>query len=233
MLFANPERAAVTDLLVSLVPLALVDSVSPVRLAALVAVLGSRRPIADSAAFLVALAASYYLVGLLIALGVDRLFDYLFPTDPKPIDFALGGLVGLGLVVFGSRNLRRPHMEREPRKGFSEGRSPFLLAIKINAATGLAGLPYIAAIDLMLRSELPDWQLLLALAFYCAVFMMPFAALVLTRILLGRRADRLLERINRAIGEWMPRMMAVLFVLLGLVLLVDAGGYFLFDRPLW
>jgi hypothetical protein len=50
---------------------------------------------------------------------------------------------------------------------------------------------------------------------------------------LGEAGINLLRRINEIVDRFMPRVMAALFAILGVLLLIDAIGYFFFDRPLW
>ena len=222
------------SLLLILIPIALVDSISPVRFGLLVTLLGRERPFASAGVFIVGVFSGYFILGFLISLGLDRFIDWLLPENPHPLDFGLSALVGLILLLLGLRNLTSPNLEKPAQE-----REPdslwgiFVMSWAITFATAPAAVPYLAGIDQILRADVSDFQAVLALAFYCTVYVTPLLVLLLLRTLLGKSGIQLLRKINDLIDRFMPRLMAALFALLGVVLLVDAGGYFFFDRPLW
>jgi cytochrome c biogenesis protein CcdA len=217
-----------------LIPIALVDSISPVRFGLLVALLGRERPFASAGTFIVGVFSGYFVLGFLISLGLDRFIDWLLPENPDPLDFGLSALVGLILLLLGLRNLTSPNLEKPAQEPESDSLwGIFVMSWAITFATAPAAVPYLAGIDQILRADVSDFQAVLALVFYCAVYVTPLLGLLLLRTVLGKSGIQLLRKINDLIDRFMPRLMAVLFALLGVVLLVDAGGYFFFDRPLW
>ena len=222
------------DLLIVLAPIALIDSLSPVRFGALITVLGGRKWLRGGVSFVIGAFVAYLLLGLGITLGADRLLTWLLPAHPKPLDFALSAVIGSALLLVGLLNLRVPNVERGSREPRSEGGlAQFWLAAAITVVTAPAALPYLAAVDRILTAGVNDLQILTALVYYCLLYVAPLVVLVALRVLLGKRASRVLAVINDYVARWIPRLMAVLFLLLGIVLLVDAFGFFFFDRPLW
>jgi cytochrome c biogenesis protein CcdA len=222
------------ELLLVLVPIALVDSIGPVRVGLLVTLLGRDRPFASACTFIFGIFSSYFLFGFLISMGLDRFIDWLFPENPAPIDFGLSALIGLALLTLGLRNLVSPNLERPVDEPESDSLvSVFILSWVVTLATSPGAVPYLAGIDQILRADVSDLEAVLALAFYCAVYLLPLLVLLLLRSVLGEAGINLLRRINEIVDRFMPRVMAALFAILGVLLLIDAIGYFFFDRPLW
>ena len=85
-----------TELLPGLIPLLVVDVLNPVLFALLVVAVSTSRPIANSTAFLAGHTASYFVSGIIIALGLNQITDRL--SNPKPIDFVIELLIGLLLL---------------------------------------------------------------------------------------------------------------------------------------
>lgn len=223
------------ELLLILTPIALVDSLSPVRIGALVAILAGRRFLLGALAFLVGIFSSYFVLGIAISLGAHHLIGLLFPAEARPVNFALGGAVGIILFAIGATHLSGREIEHEPKREPNK-RTPaavFLLSWIITLTTAPAAVPYLAAIDQILKSNVEDGPALAALTYYCLVYLTPFVLLLALRASLGRRSENLLDRVDTWAHVWVPRAMAILFVALGLLLMLDAAGYFFFDRPLW
>ena len=97
---------------------------------------------------------------------------------------------------------------------------------------GLPGaLPYFAAVDQMLRADLPVFQTVLAVFFYNLVFVAPLIAIVVFRQWMGARADGVFGAINRFMETWGRRVVTIALIALGLLLVVDGVGWFL-GKPL-
>ena len=221
-------------LLLILTPIALIDGISPVRIGALVTILSRKNWFVPAQVFLVGIYLCYYALGVGLALGADRLLDYLFPKNPTSLDFAVGGIVGVVLVGVGVRKLISGTLEPD---GLNEppeklGRI-FVSTIVITIATAPAAAPLLVAVDRTLRADLSIVGSYAALAFYCLIYVLPLIGLFALRSLLGPKAVSVLEQISHKISEAMPKAIAWLFVLLGVISLADALGYFLFARPLW
>jgi hypothetical protein len=84
------------ELLPRLVPMLIVDVLNPVLFALLLVAIGTGRPLANSIAFLAGHTVSYFLSGIVIALGIDRITDRL--NNPVPVDFFIQLVIGLLLL---------------------------------------------------------------------------------------------------------------------------------------
>jgi len=84
------------DLLPNLVPLLLVDALNPVLFALMLVAIGTSKPFANSIALLAGHTFAYFVSGIFIALGLDRVLDRL--DNPLPVDFVLELIIGLALL---------------------------------------------------------------------------------------------------------------------------------------
>ena len=87
--------------------------------------------------------------------------------------------------------------------------------------------PYFAAVDQILRFDVDIGFAFVALLYYNAVFLLPLAALLVLRALLGARADRLFAWLAPALARWGHRLIVVVLLAIGLVAVADAIGWFL------
>jgi cytochrome c biogenesis protein CcdA len=228
-----------TALLAILTPISLLDSTSmvPISLVPITTILAGRRALRGAIAFIAGVFVTYAGVGVLAVMGLDAVFTRLnaeftrFWKNPDTLDFALQIAIGVVLLVIGQRmaNARRSKERTAPPDVTPWQAFTFASGLVI---VGLPGaIPYFAAVDQMLRADLPVFQTVLAVLFYNLVFVGPLIAIVLVKQLMGARADALLGAINRFMETWGRRVIMVALILLGLILVVDGVGWFL-GRPL-
>lgn len=222
------------ELLATITPIGLVDSLSmiPFALVVLAALLGGPRPYVSSLSFLLGTALSYFGAGVLIALGLGGLIERATAAlvhwfwHPSAIDYALSVVIGVALIALGTR-WAVARRERAERREVSSGMSP-AQAFGLGAGATLAGLwgalPYFAAIDQLLKADLSAWEAVLSLAYYNAVFVSLPALLVTIRASVGARADGLFDAVSRAFSVWGKRLLVAGMILLGLVMLADGIG---------
>lgn len=225
------------ELLTVLTPIALVDSVSitPLGLVPLATILAGKRPFGTAWAFLAGLFISYLIMCLLFLFGLSaalmRLNGWLNYrwNNPEPADFAVQVLVGLVMLVFGLRIV-------EKRQGKSGGRelqsgvtpaSAFGFGFLMNVVGFPGALPYFAAADRIAQADPPTSNAVIAVVYYVMIFVLPLTAIVLLRALLGQRMDAVMQAIQGFFDSWGKRLVMVLFILLGLILVVDGVAYFL------
>ena len=84
------------ELLPVLLPILLVDVLNPVLFAMMVFAAGSKRPVINSSALLLGHTLAYFVAGVAVAHGIDRVADRL--ANPERIDFIIGGIIGVGLL---------------------------------------------------------------------------------------------------------------------------------------
>lgn len=223
-------------LLAVLASIALVDSLSivPLCIVFLAVLLGGPKPYLGAASFLAGIYFSYVGAGLLILFGLEAVFDQLdaYLTrlwhQPDPEEIALSIAVGVVLVYAAIRMARRGPADGESRAevGMPPGKA-FMTAVALNLI-GLPGaVPYVGAIDQILRADLPVTGMVLSVVFYCTVFVVPLAAVVAVRAILGERSAPVFDAVRRFFDHWGRRLIIALVLVLGLVLIADGIGWFL------
>jgi cytochrome c biogenesis protein CcdA len=220
----------------SLTSVALLDSMSfiPLCIAFLVVLLAGPRPALRSFALISGVFVAYFTAGALALLGLQEVFDdvnaYLFRMWKSPYteELILQIAIGAALVVIGWRLVtRRARPAVEPIAETMTASKAWLTGVSLTIA-GLPGaVPYLAAVDLLLRTDLPPTQRMLLVAFYNAVFVAPLAAVVAVRLAFGASADSLIDAIRRFLDRWGPKLIVGLMVALGTVLIIDGIGWFL------
>lgn len=229
------------ELLIALTPISLIDSFSllPFAVVVLAVMLSGPAPYLTSASFLVGTMLSYFVAGVLIVFGLGEVIQQATSiivhwwNNPRAIDYMLSIVLGLALVVLGYR-WAVARRAKAARKHVSSGMTP-TQAFVMGAGATIAGLwgalPYFAAIDQILKADISYVEGILALAFYCVVFVGFASALVVLRAVVGPRADAIFTKVNRLIEVWGRRVLVTLMILLGSVMLADGVGW-LFGRPL-
>jgi len=214
-----------------LAPILLVDLLNPVLLAAVTYALGTQRAIANASAIILGHTATYFAVGIGLALGIESLQQRL--QNPEPTDFAIE--IALGVILLGvgfamTRTSGPPAVER------GAGPSPWA-CFGMGAVINLIGIPfavpYFGAIGQILKADLSAPEAFAVLGVYNLLYPLPFAAVVAARAMAGERADeplrKLTDLVNRAGAILGPGML----LLLGAAFLADGVWYFLRGQPLF
>ena len=229
-----------TDLLLVLLPIALLDSLSmvPLTVAPLALMLNGAKPITTTTAFLAGIFLAYFSGGVLLMYGLDALFERIEPavmrflnaptTLELLVQFVLGVImVGFGWKLAGSRESHGP-------RGADTALSPvnaFLLGATLTLV-GLPGaLPYFGAIDQILRDGKTELDAMLALAGYNAAFILPHASLMAVRILAPQRSEHIFQVVAQASEKWGRRLIIVILFVVGITLVADTIGWW-FGYPL-
>lgn len=224
-----------TDLIPILTVIALLDSLSMVPLAVLpmTVALGSARPWALSGAFVAGVYAAYFACGIPLMVGAEVFFDifgaYLSRLWNQPNALELAFQVFLGILLMLSPWLLRRSKKSQPKSDSEAAGSPTTMFV-LGATLVLVGIPgavpYLAAIERILSHD-PDWATAAAyLAYYNLVFVLPFLCLIVFRFVMPRRAGKLFQVLAAFCLSLMPRLTALLFFTVGIVLVADGIGWF-------
>ncbi len=229
-----------TLLLAYLAPIALIDSLSvlPLALIALLSALGSRRPAAASLSFLAGMFLSYFLIGVLLLFGLDALFDSLaahftawWNREPHFGELILELIVGVLMIVYGfwlcgcGKEKDSAGVEEKTRQGVSPV-SAFIIAVLMNITGAWGALPYFAAAAQILKMDLSLTAMFWALLFYNLIYILPLAAIPLSRLLLGASFEPVLAKVNDFIVHWSRRILITLLLGLGFLMIADGIGWF-------
>lgn len=223
-----------TDLLVVLTPIGLLDSTSiiPLCIVLLVVLLAGPNPIVRSCALILGIFVAYLAFGLLVLLGLQTIIDQIDAyidrlwTNPNLEELILQIIIGLVLCVVAWR------MTAKDKKSVDKPAPSSMTAVQafvsgaVLTIVGLPGaVPYFAAIELTMRAALTTAEEIMAIVFYNVVFVLPIAAIVVLRVILGHRSQRLLDGIKRFFDSWGQRVIVALLVILGVILILDGIGW--------
>jgi cytochrome c biogenesis protein CcdA len=219
------------DLLPSLVPLLLVDLLNPVLFALMLVAIGTSRPFANSIALLAGHTASYFVSGILIAVGIDRIIDRL--NNPLTVDFVLELLVGLACLWMALKSRDGGASKQEEPAGQLTPVYCFGYGAVVNFIGVPFAVPYFAAVNQLLKADLSTESSVLVLAIYNAAYALPFLLVPIAVALIGERSKPVLERINELLVKVVDKLMPLLLLLVGIALTADALSYLTTGETLW
>ena len=213
-----------------LIPILIADIFNITLFAFLVYAAGSDRPIMNTSALLLGHTLAYIGMGVFLAYSLDWISDYL--ANPNSIDFAISFLIGVLLVWIAIKMARSGESKKVETKTRLTPASAFGLGIFVNFAGMPFALPYLAAIDQILKADLEFVQALTLLLGYNLLYAAPFAIVPILVAVMGERSHAVLKRMT----EWLDRAAGVVTPLLlgiiGLGLIVDAVLYFVTGKGL-
>lgn len=228
------------SLALAIIGLALIDSTSAGTslLPLWLLLTPGRVRVARMAAYLSTLTASYFLAGVVVALGATRLLSALSAllSDVSPVYLASGQIaVGLMLVVAGGLMLRRAAKVRHRPAGgallrwreqaMTVGTSGGLIKLALFAfAVEFATIvPYLAAIGMLTTAGLAFPAVVAWIAVYCLIMVLPAVIATLVRVRAHDRIEPALERLDTWLARNTPILSGTAFTVIGLVLVADAA----------
>jgi cytochrome c biogenesis protein CcdA len=211
-------------LLVAVFGLALIDSVNPSAIAVtLYLLLTGRSYTSRVLTYLAAVFSSYLLIGMLLILGLDAIWDYLY----SPAASAVQGVVGALMLLYGILAPSGTAEERSTRLPRSQRLGPiFLLGVTITVVEFSSALPYLGAIAILTNADLAASQWVPVLVVYNLIFILPPLLMLGAYRLIGSRLqgrfEGYLEKLSRGSRSTLLWIMAIV----GFVLLADSLRYF-------
>ena len=207
-----------------LVPILITDILNPVLFAVMVYAAGSKHLVVNSSAILLGHTLAYFGTGIIMALGLERITHRL--ANPQMIDFIIGLFIGVVLlwVAFSSR--KKSKERRTEYSGILTPLKALGLGVIVSFVGTPFGLPYFAALDQILKANLPMSESLVVLAGYNMLYALPFVIVPVLTAILGERSRALLQRISDVLDRLSSYLAPVLFFLVGSALVIDAIMYF-------
>jgi cytochrome c biogenesis protein CcdA len=219
------------ELLPKLIPMLIVDVLNPVLFALLVVAVGTNKPFANSTAFLTGHTAAYFLSGIIIALGLDQITDRL--ENPHHVDFVIELLLGL-LCLAAALSSRDGNASKEKEP---QGELTPVYCFGYGAVVNFIGvpfaLPYLAAVDQLLKANLSTESSLLVLTLYNVAYAVPFLLVPIMVAIMGDDSKPILEKINKLLVSLVDRFMPIMLFLLGITLSIDALAFLVSGERLW
>lgn len=208
---------------------AALDSLNPTAIALQIYLLSTPKPIARSISLIFGVFLAYWTAGLFAILGLRTLVVSVISNAnvsfPEPYVYTIQLLIGLALSIagFNSRSLPNAKREKRPKK-LTLGRT-FLLGIAVTLFDFPTALPYLAAIEQIAKARLDLLSIMGALGVYNLVFVFPQIILLSIYVLFHQQSAALLQRINRSIVIWSPKILRTLLLGLGILLILDSIAY--------
>jgi cytochrome c biogenesis protein CcdA len=217
------------NLIGTLVAIAAVDSLNPTAVALQIYLLSTARPVARSISFILGVFLAYWCAGLFIILGLAQLLSNAISA----VDFAryethlYGFQLLLGIVLLVVGFTLKPSTQTEPNKipkKLTADRT-FLLGLAVTIWEFPTALPYLAALEQISRAKLEGVALMSVLGMYNSIFVLPLIVLLGIYLRFHHQSAELLQRINRGIALWAPKILRILLMGIGFVLVVDSLAY--------
>jgi hypothetical protein len=212
----------VGELILQLLPLAIVCALSPWAIVAVILMLGSDRP-SNSIAWLAGWTLSTLTVGVVIVLFFGD-YDFSHKSTPTTVACVVQVVLGALLLVAAARFwVRRPArtgtLPKEPGWMVRIGKMRAVWAFAIGAFWINTTVVIAAGVD-TLRADLSDWDSFVVLAAFTLVTLSVQAALTVYFYVLPERAAIGLQRIR----EWIARNQEAALAIVALVLAVWFAG---------
>jgi cytochrome c biogenesis protein CcdA len=208
-----------SDLLPIIIAIAVIDSINPNAFTVQVYLLSTTKPIARSLAFIAGDFLATWVAGLLITIGLAPIIAQIFSRFNQTIillQFILG--VVLVLVGFYFDKLNRQSKNTKHFKSLKPFNT-FILGLAIAFAEAPTALPYLGAIEQIVRANLSFYQIVSILTIYNLVFVLPLIILLLIYTLLQQRAITVLNSIQHSVNQWFAKLMPVVLIIFGLILI--------------
>jgi threonine/homoserine/homoserine lactone efflux protein len=214
-----------------LLPILLSDMLNPVLFTFMVYAAGTRRPVIASAAMLLGHTVAYFVGGIVIALGLERISERL--ANPLAIDFVIEFIIGAVLLWLALRTRKDTGKRPDEQTPEFTPWSAFGFGAIVNIIGIPFAVPYFAAIGQFLKSDLSTGGVLVALLLYNLVYALPFLMIPVMTAVMGDRSKPILARINNFMERVSAYLMPVLLGIIGFALLVDAIAFFIKGEPLF
>lgn len=211
-----------------LLPILLSDVLNPVLFTFMVFAAGNRRPVATSSAMLLGHTTAYMICGVILAYSIEQLATRL--ANPKTIDFVIEFIIACALLWLVIRTRsdsgKRPD-ETTPQLSLGKA---FVFGGVVNLIGIPFAIPYFAAIDQLLKSDLDTGGVLVGLVMYNLAYALPFLLIPFLTAIMGERSKPVLTRINGLLEKASAVIMPVLLLLIGLAFLLDSVWFFIYGE---
>ena len=208
-----------------LTPILLADVVNPVLFAFMVYAVGTDRPLSNSISALLGHTAAYLSLGIVLALSFNIIKAGL--ANPKPVDYIISLVVGILLLWVAWRSRRKNSQEKtKPQVEKLTPLKSFAIGAIINIIGLPFALPYLAALDQILKAQLDLASSVIVLVGYNLLYALPFLVVPLLVVVMGESSRTVLARINEKVDRISVYLMPLMLSMVGIALIADALKYF-------
>jgi cytochrome c biogenesis protein CcdA len=212
----------VLKLAIAVVAIALPDCINPSLIGGELLVATGSHPGRRTAMFTLAAWGVTFVFGVAFALGLGDLIVSFLPKPSATVKYDLIAGAGLVLVIGGAAVwIRRDSLvssesaHRQPGSHASAG----LTGAAIAAFELLTAFPYFAAIAMIVGSGVSSAAKVSLLVLYCVVYTLPLIAIAVVVVLMGKRAEEILEPVGTWLMAHWPLIVGPLTAVIGIGLL--------------
>lgn len=213
--------------LISLIGLAVVDSINPSAIAVTLYLLTSKKPVPKVLAYTAGVFTTYLTLGIMLVAGFGAIATQMGEALNNPLAYSAQLLIGCLMLSYALFGDKLKIGKSTPRKPSSQGLSAlFGLGIAISVVEFATALPYLAAIAILINTPLLFIAKVGILVVYNLILVLPML-LLLVSFRLGAerwkgRIDTWQQRLNKEARE----ILYWVFGIIGLALIANAVEYF-------
>ena len=209
-------------MLLSLLALALVDSINPSAIVVTLYLLSRERVLAQVVVYVTAIFLTYLTLGVMMMSGIEALLQSLWTTGGGRLGLIAQGLVGLAMLVYAIRAPTTATSAPRAEPSASTYTALALLGVTVTAMELPTAVPYFGAIAVLTAADLPMARWLPLLVIYNAIFVLPPVLLLGGHIVFGRRLDAQYADLRERLQAGARETMLWIFGLVGGGLLVSS-----------
>ncbi|MBW4436562.1 MAG: GAP family protein [Pleurocapsa minor GSE-CHR-MK-17-07R] len=220
--------------LLGIAGLAIADSLNPSLFIAQFYLLTTPKPVPRILTYILGIFVAYLLGGLVILLGLREVIGQVAATIPATISVGIQLVLGIVFLAAGLRLSgapRPPEAAKKPRLLTPWFTFFFGMFVNLNELT--TALPYFVALERISVQGLHIASAIIVLVAYNIIFCVPLLIFLWLFIRNRSRFEVVIERFQGWMSRWMPRLLKIICLILGVVLTVNSIPYFLFGRTLF
>lgn len=211
-----------------LTPILLADMINPILLAAVLFGLGSFRPMVNTWAIIGTFFVSYFLSGVVIAIALEEFIHSFHLTEAFAYTFEFGVAVlllwvGLDQIRKGDTHPEEKLKHKRTMSIWDAGR----LGLQVNFVGLPFAIPYLAAIDQILKANIDEIASVSVLLIYNVLYIIPFAAMIAIKWYYHEKSRPIFEKFNRWVHHISVDYLPWIFITLALLLFEDCISFLL------
>lgn len=208
-------------MLLSLLALAVVDSINPSAIVITLYLLSHKRMPAQVIVYVAAIFLTYLTLGAMMMLGIGALLPSLTLAGGGGLGFLVQALAGLALLLYAIRAPSAASTDPPVVPGRTTYATLALLGVTVTTMEAATAMPYFGAIALLTAADLPVAHWLPLLILYNAIFVLPPVLLLMGHIFFGSRLDARYSDLKERLQAGARETMLWIFGLVGAGLLVS------------
>lgn len=213
-------------LLLTLIGIAILDSLNPSLFVAQFYLLTTPKPALRVISYIAGVLVVMIGGGLLILSGIRTVIAEFFASADSTLLYGLQFALGMAILLFGLWMRVSADKDVEVKKPHSLSLiHTFGLGVIVMINEITTALPYFVALEQIAQAGLNFGETLVALLIYNFFFSLPLFGFLVAFLALQQRFTVAIEKINRFIQKWTPRLIKYASIAFGAVLVLNAGAF--------